>query len=163
MKIKLLTVLSLTVVLLLGACGGGKSDTELQADADKALKADPATSAVTVAVSDGVATVSGEVADEAAKAKAAELANVEGVKSVTNNVTVKAAPPPPAPSADDSTIKSKIEEGWKAKKGCEGATVEVKDGVATLRGSVPSASFGECVMVANQAGAKKIENEIAKK
>ena len=91
MKIKFLTVVSLTVALFLGACGG-KSDADLQTAADKAVKGDTTTSTVTVAVKDGVATITGEVADDAAKAKAEQLAKVEGVKSVTNEVTV----PPPA-------------------------------------------------------------------
>lgn len=161
MKIKFLTVLSLAVVLFLGACGG-KSDAELQTAADTALDGDPATADVVVVVKDGEATLSGEVADDAAKAKAETLAKVEGIKSVKNDVTVAPAQPAPTASGDDSAVKSKIEEGWK-EKGCDGATVEVKDGVATLRGSVPNAKFGECVMVANQAGAKKVENQLGKK
>lgn len=160
MKIKFLTVLSLAVVLLLGACGG-KSDAELQAAADKAVKADSDLSGVTVSVKDGVATVTGEVKDDAAKAKAATVAKVEGVKSVTNNVTVKAAPPPPTASAEDGPLKTKVEEALKKKKGCETATVEVKDGVATLRGEV--AKMAECVMAANEAKPKKVENQLTEK
>ena len=52
MKIKFLTVVSLAVVLFLGACGG-KSDAELLTAADKALKDDTTTSGVTVEVKDG--------------------------------------------------------------------------------------------------------------
>jgi osmotically-inducible protein OsmY len=161
MKIKFLTVLSLAVVLFLGACGG-KSDADLKTASETALKGDPTTSTVTVDVKDGVATISGEVADDAAKTKAETLAKVEGVKSVTNSVTVKPAPAPPVAKSEDPELKTKLEEGLKS-KGCDGATVEVKDGVATLRGTVPTAKFAECVMVANQAGAKKIENQLGKK
>lgn len=160
MKIKLLTVLSLAVVLFLGACGG-KSDADLQTAADTALKANPATSSVTVEVKDGVATISGEVEDDAAKAAAATAAQIEGVKSVTNNITVKPKPTPTA-SADDSTVKTKMEEALK-KKGCDGATVEVKEGVATVRGSVATAKYPECVMATQEAGAKKVENQLGKK
>ena len=161
MKTKFLTVLSLAVVLFLGACGGA-SDADLQTSASEKLKGDSDTSSVTVSVSEGVATISGEVKDEAAKAKAETLAKVEGVKSVVNNVEVAAAPPPPAASGDDDTVKTKVESALKD-KGCDGATVEVKDGVATLRGTVDSAKFGECVMAANEAGAKKVENQLSKK
>lgn len=161
MKIKFLTVLSLALVLALGACGG-KSDAELQTEAGNALKADPATSNVIVVVKDGEATLSGEVADDAAKAKAESLAKVEGITSVRNDVTVKAAPPPPTASADDATLKSKIEEGWKA-KGCDGATVEVKDGVATLRGTVANDKYAECIMVVNDVKPKEVQNQLAKK
>ncbi len=161
MKIKFLTVLSLAVVLFLGACGGN-SDAEMQTAAADALKGDTTTSDVIVSVNEGVASISGEVADEAAKAKAETLANVEGIKSVTNNVTVKEAMmPEPMAEGTDMMVKDKMETALKA-KGCDGATVDVKDGVATLRGTVATAKFGECVMAANEAGAKKVENQLGK-
>jgi len=159
MKIKFLTVLSLAVVLLLGACGG-KSDADLKTAAETALKGDTTTTGLTVDVKEGVATISGVANDDAAKAKAAELVGkVEGVKSVTNNATVK--PPPPMASAEDGPLKTKVEEALKAKKGCETASVEVKDGVATLRGEV--AKMAECVMAANEAKPKKVENQLTEK
>ena len=160
MKIKLLTVLCLAVVLLLGACGGA-SDADMKAAADKALKGEPTTSGLTVDVKDGVATITGEAKDDAAKAKAAELAKVEGVKSVTNNATVKKAAP--VASADDGPMKTKIEEALKKKKGCETAEVEVKDGVATLRGEVAKGKLGECVMAVNETKPKKLENQLKEK
>jgi len=159
MKLRFLTVLSISLVLLLGACGG-KSDAELQSASDKAIKADAATSGVTVEVKDGVATIKGDVKDEAAKAKAEELANVEGIKSVTNDVSVVA--PVPEASGSDDEVKKKIEDGWK-KVGCVGATVEVKDGVATYSGTVPADKYVECVQAVSQAGPKDIENKLEKK
>ncbi len=155
MKIKFLTVLSLAVVLFLGACGG-KSDAELLTAADKALKGDTTTSGVTVEVKDGVATIKGEVADEAAKTKAAQLAKVEGVKSVTNEVTVKA---PPAASADDATLKTKVEDGLK-KKNISGISVEVNDGVVTFRGTVDRPKLPVVMAVANEAKAKSVDNQL---
>lgn len=161
MKIKFLTVLSLAVVLFLGACGG-KTDAELQTAASDALKGDPMTSAVTAVVSEGVATISGEVADEAAKAKAETLAKVEGITSVTNSVTVKPMVAPPMAEGNDPMVKNKVESALKA-KGCDGATVEVQDGVATLRGTVATAKYEECFMAASEAGAKKVQNQLDKK
>jgi osmotically-inducible protein OsmY len=161
MKIKFLTVLSLAVVLLLGACGG-KSDAELKTASEAALKGETTTSGVTVEVKDGVATISGEVESEEAKAKAAEVAKVEGVKSVTNEVTVKAPPPPPTASAEDGPLKTKVEESLK-NKGCANVTVEVKDGVATISGEVAKGKLGECVMAANEAKPKKVENKLTEK
>ena len=156
MKTKLITVLSLALVVLLGACGG-PSDADLQSAADKALKGETSTSTVTVEVKDGVATIKGDVKDEAAKAKAEELAKVEGVKSVTNDVNVVA--PVPEAKGDDSEVKAKAEDALK-KAGCATITVEVKDGVATLSGKIDKAKMVECVQAANTAGAKKVENKI---
>jgi hypothetical protein len=61
--------------------------------------------------------------------------------------------------ANDSTTKTKIEDAWKA-KGCTGATVEVKEGVATARGSVPKGKMGECVMAAQEQKPGKFENQM---
>ena len=159
MKIKFLTIATVISALFLVGCWG-KSDADLQkASADK-LKADTTTSGVTVAVKDGVATITGEVADDAAKAKAEANAKAEGIKSVVNSVTVK--PPPPTASAEDGPLKTKLEEALK-KAGCDGATVDVKDGVATLRGTVATAKYTTCFQAASQAGAKSVKNELSKK
>lgn len=158
MKIKILTVLSLAIVLIAGACG--KSDADLQkAVADK-LAADKVTG-VTATVNGGVATLTGEVADITVKNKAAASAkSVEGIKSVTDNTTLKPLPTPvPAPA--DPMLKGKVEENLK-KAGCTGATVTIADGTVTLSGTVPEAKFAECVKVVNESGAGKLNNQLQK-
>ncbi len=160
MKFKIFTVLTLAVALFLSACG--KSDTDLQKAATDKLAADKITG-VTVAVKDGVATLTGEVADAATKSKAELSAKVDGIKSVTNNITIK-LPPPPPPSPD-MAIKTGIQDAL-TKAGCTGATVELNDGVATLNGTVPAAKFAECVKAGQEAGGKlnvkKVENMLQK-
>ena len=106
MKVKYLTVLSLAIALFIGACG--KSDADIQKAAADKLAADNV-SGVTVAVNDGVATLTGEVADITVKNKAEQSAKVEGVKSVNNNITLKALPTPTPPVADPM-LKGKVEE-----------------------------------------------------
>ena len=158
MKIKILTVLSLAIVLIAAACG--KSDADLQkAVADK-LAADKITG-VTATVNGGVATLTGEVADITVKNKAAASAkSVEGIKSVTDNTTLKPLPTPvPAPA--DPMLKGKVEENLK-KAGCAGATVTIADGTVTLSGTVPEAKFAECVKVVNESGAGKLNNQLQK-
>ena len=158
MKIKFLTVLSLMIVVLLAGCG--KKDADVQkAVADK-LAADHVTG-VTVVVKDGVATLSGEVADITVKNKAvASAKGVEGVKSVTDNTTVKPLPTP-APAPADPMLKGKVEENLK-KAGCAGATVEIANGTVTLSGTVPEAKYAECVKVVNESGAGKLNNQLQK-
>lgn len=158
MKIKILTVLSLAIVLIAGACG--KSDADLQkAVADK-LAADSITG-VTATVNDGVATLTGQVADITVKNKAAASAkSVEGIKSVTDNTTLRPLPTPvPAPA--DPMLKGKVEENLR-KAGCTGATVTIADGTVTLSGTVPEAKFAECVKVVNESGAGKLNNQLQK-
>ncbi len=157
MKIKFLMVLSLAVVVL-AACG--KSDADVQKAVAAKLAADNV-AGVTVAVKDGVATLTGEVADITVKNKAETSAkSVEGVKSVVNSTTTKPLPVA-TPAGDDQMLKGKIEENFK-KAGCAGATVEVKDGVATVRGSVPDAKYAECVKVVQESGALKPVNLLEK-
>src|SRR5687768_8129679 len=76
-------------------CKSKPKDADLEKSVETALQANPQTAGLAVDVTDGVATISGEVTDAAAQSTAASLASgVKGVKSVTNNVTV-AAPVPP--------------------------------------------------------------------
>jgi osmotically-inducible protein OsmY len=157
MKLKVLTVLTIAIALFLSACG--KSDADLQKAAADKLKADNV-SGVTVAVKDGVATLTGEVADITVKNKAETAVKVDGIKSVDNKITLKPLPTPVPPPADPM-LKGKVEEALK-KAGCTGATVEINNGTVTLKGTVPEAKFGECVQVVNQSGAGKLDNQLQK-
>lgn len=62
-------------------------------------------------------------------------------------------------SGNDAEVQKKIEENLKA-KGCTGVTVEVKNGVATARGTAPKGKLGDCVMAINEAKPGKVENQI---
>lgn len=156
---KFLTLFSLVIVLAFAGCKGS-NDADLQKAAETAVKAKVPTATVTV--KDGVATISGVANDQAAKDAAASAAKVEGIKSVTNNMMV-ATPTPVAQmsSGNDATVKGKIESNLKAKN-ITGVTVDVKDGVATLTGTVPSAKFAEAVQAANDAAPGKVENKLVK-
>ena len=158
MKIKFLTVLSIAIALFISACGG-KSDADLQKAVTDKLAADRVVG-VTAAVKDGVATLSGEVADITVKTKAEASAKVEGIKSVANNITLKALPTP-APVAADPMLRGKVEANL-TKAGCTGATVDISNGVVTLSGTVPGAKFAECVKVVNESGAGRLDNKLVR-
>lgn len=153
---KILMILSLAAALTLTGCWG-KSDADLQKAAETAVKAKAST--VSVAVKDGVATLTGEVKSDADKAAAEAAAKgIEGVKSVTNNITVK---PPVADmaSADDTTLKGKIEDALK-KKNFSGVTVDVKGGVATLRGTYPKGKLADVMQAVNETKPGKVDNQL---
>lgn len=157
MKIKYLTVLTLAVALFMSACG--KSDADLQKAVTEKLAADKVTG-VTAVVKDGVATLTGEVADITVKTKAESSAKVEGIKSVVNNVTTMPRPTPvPAPA--DPMLKGTLDENLK-KAGCTGVTIAVNAGTVTATGTVPDAKYGECVQIIQQSGLGKMENKIVK-
>jgi hypothetical protein len=62
-------------------------------------------------------------------------------------------------SGNDAEVQKKIEENLKA-KGCAGVTVEVKNGVATARGTAPKGKLGDCMMAINEAKPGKVENQM---
>lgn len=161
MKIKFLTVLSIAIALFIGACG--KSDADLTKAVQDRLVADKVTG-VTVAVKDGVATLSGEVADITVKSKAAASAKaVEGIKSVTDGTTVKPAPTPPPPSPDkmiEGTVSQAI-----TKLGITGITVTVANGEVTLTGDVTKDNLAKVMQAAmeSKGNAKKVNNKLTVK
>lgn len=158
MKIKVLTVLTVAIALFLSACG--KSDADISKAVTDRLAADKVTG-VTVAVNNGVATLTGEVADQAAKAKAETAVKaVEGVKSVTNNLTLKPVPVA-TPIAADPALTGKVTEDLK-KAGCTGATASVVGGKVSIAGRVPAAKYAECVKVVMESGIAGIENKLEK-
>ena len=152
---KFLVVLSLAMALTMSACWG-KSDADLMKAAETAVKAKAPS--VTVAVIDGVATLTAEVADQAAKDAAATAAKVDGVKSVTNNITIKATPTP-IPATASNADKTKIEDALK-KAGFTTVTVDTTTTPATIRGTVAKGKMADVVKVAQEAAGKPVKNEV---
>lgn len=156
MKVKFFTVLMLAVALFMSACG--KSDADLTKAATDKLAADKVVG-VTVTVKDGVATLTGEVENVTVKTKAEASAKVEGIKSIDSKLTVK--PPPPPVVSPDKMIEGTILESLK-KKGFTTVTVTVANGTVTLGGTVDKAKVAEVMMVANEAKAGKVVNNLNK-
>jgi hyperosmotically inducible periplasmic protein len=151
--------LALAMTLLFGACK--PSDSSI-AEAVKAKIAVVA-QGLTVDVKDGVVTLGGEVADEAAKAAAgAAINDVKGVKSVVNNITLLPPPPPPAPPVvinPDDVLRKTVDSVFSA-KGIKGITATVAEGVVTLTGDVKKADLVKVMQVANEAKPKKVLNQM---
>src|SRR5580765_1036274 len=159
MRIKVFTVLTLTIALFMSACG--KSDADLTKAATDKLAADKVTG-VTVAVKDGVATLTGEVADITVKSKAeTSVKAVEGVKSVTNNCTLKPLPTPEPPSPD-KTIEGTVNEAIR-KLGITGITVAVSNGDVTLTGDVTKDNLTKVMQAVNATNPKHITNKLTVK
>lgn len=146
-------VFALTIVM----CGCGQSDVDIQRAVQDKLNADGVTG-VRATVKEGVATLTGVVDNEPTKERAENSAkSVDGVKSVVNNIALNTQPL----SASDQALKSKIEENWR-QTGCDGATVEVRDGVATISGTVPDAKYAQCIVVLSQSGVTDQVNNLRK-
>ncbi len=135
-------------------------DADIKASVEKSLKEDPATSGVMVMVDEGVATLSGEVADETARTTAESKAKaVKGVKTVQNNTTTAMAPQATAPVeiAADDPLMSGVRD---ATKDHPGVNATVNDGVITLTGEISKASLPNLMMALNSLKPKKIENKL---
>lgn len=159
MRVKVFTILALACALFMMACG--KSDADLQKAATDKLAADKVTG-VTVAVKDGVATLTGEVADVTVKTKAStSVKAVEGIKSVADSTTTKPLPPPAPVTSPDKMLEGTIGEAIK-KKGIDGVTVSVANGEVTLTGKVDKAKVPEVMMAANEAKPSKVINNLNK-
>ncbi len=91
-------------------------DADIKAAIETAIKADPMLTGAMVDVKDGVATITGEMKDDACKALCEKtIGAIKGVKSVVNSCTV--TPPvvvtPPA-SIEVSTADPKLQDAVKA-------------------------------------------------
>lgn len=150
------------------ACKSGPEDSTITATVKTKMAADttvPATK-INVDTKEGVVTLNGEVESDAAKTKAETIAKgVEGVKSVKNNLTVKpAAPPVTMAPSNDAAVQKAVEDNIK-KANVSGVTVMVKDGVATLTGTVPKGQMQKAVQAANEASPKptRVVNQVTEK
>ena len=140
-----------TFALAFAACGPKDADIKMAADSAIA-----GVQGVTVDVAKGVATISGQFADEAAKAAAeAQVKAVKGVKSVVNNATV-APPPPPVVISPDETLKMAVDSALTA---FSGLTASVADGVVTLSGEVKRADLPKVMQALSGLKPKKIDNK----
>lgn len=145
------------IVLGLFAFTGCKpKDADIEKSLSTALGAYPG---VQVTVADGVATLSGEVADDATKSAAETAAkSVKHVKSVTNNLTVK---PPPAPVVinPDTTLQETAAAAISALN-LPKVQAAVADGVITLTGEIKRADLKGLIQKLNELKPKKIENKL---
>jgi osmotically-inducible protein OsmY len=82
--------------------------------------------------------------------------NANAVATATATAT---ATPTPVSASDDTAIKNKTEAAL-AKAGVTGVTVEVKEGVVTLKGDVPKAKWQDAMKAANESGAKRVMNQM---
>jgi osmotically-inducible protein OsmY len=151
---------SLLVLGLLIGCNRGPSDEALTQSVQAKIKADAqlATAPISVSTAKGVVSLTGEVTSAANKSHAEGLAkSVDGVKSVTNNITVKL---PPAPViAQDDPLKTQVMANL-IKYGISGITVSVANGEVTLTGNIARAKLQDAMKAANEAHPKKVNNKL---
>lgn len=151
-QIALTSVIALGLVMSLPSC---KSQAEK--DAELKAKVEAAAPGVTVTVNEGVATISGQVNDEAAKTAAeAAVKNVSGVKSVVNSLEV----PPPVVINPDETLIATVNTVLSQ---FAGVAATVNQGVVTLTGEIKRADLPQLMQALNALNPKSIENKLTVK
>jgi osmotically-inducible protein OsmY len=85
--------------------------------------------------------------------------NANNSNAARNANAVATATPTPVTASEDTAIKNKTEAAL-SKAGVSGVTVEVKEGVVTLKGDVPKAKWQDAMKAANESGAKKVNNQL---
>ena len=135
-------------------------DSEVQAKITEKFAATPELSGASATVNKGVATLSGELHDEAARTEAEKAAkDVKGVKSVVNNTTVMAPPPPPAPP-----VANDISQGvTDATKDFPTVTATVNGGEITLTGTLKRSDLPKLMQSLNSLNPTKINNQLTLK
>ncbi len=98
----------------------------------------------------------------ACKGKGDNANNTNMTVNMPVNVNTPVMTSTPTAVSEDMTIKGKVEANL-TKYGVTGVTVEVKEGVVTLKGNVPAAKFQDAVKAGNEAGARRVANELVKK
>ncbi|MFN5477533.1 MAG: BON domain-containing protein [Sphingobacteriales bacterium] len=144
------------IALLFASC---KPSDEKIAEAVKA-KIGAVASTVNVSVADGVATLTGEVKDDATKAAAeTALQGIKGLKSVVNSLTVPPPPPPPVVINPDDVLRKGIDSVFAAKS-IKGVTAAVAEGVVTLTGTIKKSELTKVMQAANELKPKKVLNQL---
>ena len=153
----ILTAAFALLVLGLSACDSPTmDDTSITGKVKSKLALDTRTSAIKVSVetTNGVVTLTGTVPAESEKTAATEVAKMtDGVKNVVNNIVLDTtsmgasnvgqksedAMKDAGSAMGDAGVLAKIKTKFVA-EGIIGTNVDVKDGVATLNGTVEDAS-----------------------
>ena len=139
---------SFALFLAVAACA--PKDADIKTSIDQALTSTPG---VTVDVASGVATISGEFPDSAARTAAeTTVRGVKGVKSVVNNATVT----PPVVISPDQLLKTAVDAAL-----TEFSTLkaDVQDGVVTLTGEIQRSALPRVMQAVSALNPKKIDNK----
>lgn len=155
---KILPAFLLATALFFTGCA--PKDADIKSSIESKLKTNSATAGTLVMVNDGVATLSGEVSTDNARAESEKTAkDTKGVKSVINNITVT---PPAAPVviSPDEPLRQGVVD---ATKDHPTVTATVMNGVITLNGEIKKAALPKLMMTLNSLRPTRIENNLTVK
>ena len=158
--LKVFSAITIAATLALSSCA--PKDADIQKNVEEKLKTNQSTATTVVMVNDGVATLSGELASDEAKAESEKMAkDAKGVKSVVNNITVKTAVvEAPVVVSPDASLEAGLRD---ATKDFPGVTATVMNGVVTLAGTIERAKLSMLMMSVNALHPQKVDNKLTVK
>ncbi|SFL38777.1 BON domain-containing protein [Proteiniphilum acetatigenes] len=158
--LRLLSVVTLIFALGVGVTSCNQvNDADIQSAAQELLDANPELAGVTVSVQNKVATLTGTVSDDSAKAYAESMvAGVQNVTSVVNQVEV--VPPAPDHTALDASINAALPD---VLKDHSTVTATVQDGVITLNGEIKESDLQVLMEKLNALNPVQIVNNLTVK
>jgi hyperosmotically inducible protein len=153
---KMMAILMVFTIIgsALTGCKSKPKDADIRAAIETAIQAQPAASGTTVTVEKGVATLNGEVANEAAKEELGKTAAaIIGVKSVVNNLSI--ATPASVSITMDDPLTAAVKD---ATKDFPTVSATVSEGVITLKGEIQKANLQKLMMMLQALKPKKVDN-----
>ncbi|MBL7728175.1 MAG: BON domain-containing protein [Dinghuibacter sp.] len=133
-KYLFIALAAFSFITLSQSCKKKMKDADIQAAIEAKVKETPEMAGMTVAVKDGVATLSGQCKDDACKAKCEEIVKgMKGVKSVVNNCTIT---PPPVSTTTTTADPKVVAAIQAAMKDMPGVTVAYEGGKAVFSGTI---------------------------
>lgn len=155
-------MMAVAIVLTVSFVSCTPKDADIKAAIEKKISETPDMAGTSVAVAEGVVTISGECKDDACKAMCEkEVTAVKGVKSVVNSCTVKpVVAPTPAPASVttvlDAATQQKVKDGLKDIKG---VTATFDGEKAVLVGEVTKA---DRMKIMQMLGKAKVKSDVSK-
>ncbi len=157
---KLLAVIM--IALSVGFVSCTPKDIDIKTAIEQAIIGIPDASGAVIEVKDGVATISGEFKDDAARvATEAAAKAVKGVKSVINVGTLAVAEVvAPVVISPDAALTASVAD---AVKDFTMVKADVLDGVVTLTGEIKKTDLPKLMMSVNSLKPKRVENKLTVK
>ena len=150
-------ILAIVFLFTMAFTGCKPKDADIQKKVQDKISSMADASGVNVSVNDGVATLTGQVNDETAKSEAGKAAEeVDGVKSVVNNLTVT-PPPPPVSISNDEALTQGVTD---ATKDFPTVAAVVSNGEITLTGSIERSKLPTLMQSLNALNPKKVNNNL---
>lgn len=151
--------LSLATSMQFTACKSNKSDADILESFNKEVQKDNKMTGISATIANGVLTLNGQCADEDCRKHAEDEAKeVDGVKSVINNIMIMSASTPMAPEVSgDAALQTGVRD---ATKDFPGVTASVVNGEITLTGELQRDRLATLMQSLNGLNAKKINNNL---